>query len=87
MTATTVASQTRMGSLIEALVNVAIGFGINYAANLIVLRWFGFDITPTDALGISVVFTAISIARSYFIRRYFNKRIVAFARRLGERIE
>lgn len=79
--------QSRLGSFVEAVVNVAIGFGINFTANLVVLPWFGFDITATDALGIGVVFTAISIARSYFIRRYFNKRIVAFARRMGERIE
>lgn len=83
----TMPGQTKLGSLIEAIVNVAIGLGINFTANLIVLPWFGFALTPTDAFGIGLVFTAISIARSYFIRRYFNKRIVAFARRVGERIE
>lgn len=84
---TTMPGQSRIGSLIEAIVNVLIGFGINFTANLIVLPWFGFALTPTDAFGIGLVFTAISIARSYFIRRYFNNRIVAFARRMGERIE
>lgn len=65
-------AQTRLASFVEAWANIAVGFGINFTANLIVLPWFGFDVTPTDALGIGVVFTAISLARSYVIRRWFN---------------
>ena len=65
-------AQTRLGSFVEAWANIAVGFGINFTANLIVLPWFGFDVTPTDALGIGAVFTAISLARSYVIRRWFN---------------
>lgn len=76
-------SQSRLSSFIEAWVNVAIGFGINLVANLIVLPWFGFDVTVSDALGIGVVFTIISVARSYCIRRWFNARIVAFAQRVA----
>lgn len=64
--------QSKMQSLIEAWVNVIIGFGINLIANLIVLPAFGYAVTVGDALGIGLVFTAISIARSYFIRRWFN---------------
>lgn len=64
--------QTRLGSLIEAWANIAIGFSINFVANLIVLPWFGFDVTPLDAFGIGLIFTAISLARSYFLRRIFN---------------
>lgn len=75
--------QSRLSSFIEAWVNVAIGFGINLTANLIVLPWFGFAVTVTDALGIGVVFTVISVARSYCIRRWFNGRIVAFAQRMA----
>lgn len=80
-------SQSRIGSFIEAWVNVLIGFGINFVANLLVLPHFGFAVTPTDAFGIGLVFTAISVARSYFVRRYFNARIVAFAQRMGERLD
>lgn len=65
-------AQTRIGSLAEAAANIAVGFGINFAANLIVLPWFGFDVAAGDAFGIGLVFTAISLARSYVIRRWFN---------------
>jgi uncharacterized membrane protein (DUF485 family) len=66
-------SQSRTMSAIEATANVAIGYGINFAANLIVLPAFGFAVTAADAAGIGVVFTAISLARSYVLRRAFNR--------------
>lgn len=66
--------QTKTGSLIESCVNVAIGYGINLAANLIVLPMFGYHVSVKDAAGIGVVFTVISVARSYLIRRVFNRR-------------
>lgn len=65
-------SQTKTGSLAEALANIAVGFGINWTANMLVLPMFGFDVTAADAFGIGLVFTAISLARSYALRRWFN---------------
>lgn len=79
-------NQTRLGSLIEAIVNVAIGFGINFVANLYVLPLFGFNVTMADAFGIGLVFTAISIARSYVIRRWFNAHLHRMAQRVARRI-
>ena len=79
-------NQTKLGSLIEAFVNIAIGFGINFAANLIVLPRFGFNVHPSEAFGIGLVFTVISIARSYIIRRWFNARLHAAAIKAAERI-
>lgn len=64
--------QTRLGSFTESVANIAVGFGINYVANLVVLPWFGFHVTAADAFGIGVIFTAISLARSYVLRRWFN---------------
>lgn len=64
--------QSRLQSLIEAWINVAIGFSINLVANLVVLPLFGYQVTVGDAFGIGLVFTAISIVRSYLIRRMFN---------------
>lgn len=64
--------QTRMGSFVEAWANILVGFTINFIANLAVLPLFGFNVTPTDAFGVGLVFTAISLARSYIIRRFFN---------------
>jgi hypothetical protein len=61
-----------MGSFIEAWVNVLIGFAINFAANMVVLPWFGFEVRASTAFNIGLVFTVISVARSYVIRRWFN---------------
>jgi hypothetical protein len=80
-------TQTRLGSLIEALANVAIGFGINWLANMTILPLFGFHVTGAQALGIGVFFTVISVARTYALRRWFNARLQAAAARLADRIE
>lgn len=64
--------QSKLGSFVEACANIAVGFMINFTANMIVLPWFGFDITASKAFGIGIVFTVISLVRSYVIRRWFN---------------
>lgn len=79
--------QSKLESLVEAWVNVAIGWSINFGANLIVLPAFGYPVTLGDALGIGVVFTVISVARSYAVRRWFNARISRFAQQMAERID
>lgn len=58
--------------MIEAWVNVIVGFGISLLANLLVLPLFGYQVTVGDAFGIGLIFTIISIIRSYCIRRWFN---------------
>jgi hypothetical protein len=64
--------QTRLGSFVEAWVNILIGFGIAMAANAIVLPAFGFNISPAQNFWITCIFTAISLVRSYVLRRFFN---------------
>ncbi len=65
--------QSRFGSFAESLTNIGIGITIGFLANIIVLPAFGYDVTLSDATAISVVFTAISLARSYAIRRVYNR--------------
>ena len=76
-------TQTRLGSFIEAWINVLIGYIINFSANLVILPAFGFHITLTQNLAKGAIFTVISVARSYLIRRYFNARLHALAERLA----
>lgn len=66
-------AQTKAQSWFEAWANIAIGFGINLIANLMVLPIFGFYPTVSDAFGMGVIFTVISLIRSYLLRRLFNK--------------
>lgn len=65
-------AQTRVGSLAEAGANIAVGFTINWTANMLVLPLFGFHVTGGQAFGIGIIFTGISLARSYVLRRWFN---------------
>jgi len=76
--------QSRLGSLIEALANVVIGFAINWSANMLILPLFGFHVSGSQAFGIGVLFTVISIARSYALRRWFNARLHQAAQRIAQ---
>ena len=76
-------NQTRLGSFIEAWINVAIGFAINFCANLLILPLIGFHISIGQNLFIGVLYTIISVARSYVIRRWFNARLHRAAQRLA----
>ena len=77
-------TQTRLGSLIEACINVLIGYWINFAANLLILPLFGWHVTVSQNLALGAIYTAISIARSYAVRRWFNARIARAAARIVE---
>lgn len=65
-------TQTRTGSFVEAWTNVLVGFVVSVLANLVVLPAFGYAVTSGDAVWIGVVFTGISLVRSYALRRFFN---------------
>lgn len=80
-------SQTRIGSLIEAFANVCIGFGINFCANLLILPLFGFHISLTNNFLMGLLYTVISVARSYCVRRWFNARLHAMAQAVAAKLE
>lgn len=68
-------NQTRLGSLIEALFNVGIGLLVSVIANALVFPRFGFHPSVGQNVCISLIYTAISIARQYVLRRWFNARL------------
>ena len=66
-------NQTKLVSLIEAMMNVFTGFFISWAVwVLIVAPLYGFDAGYAKALGITTIFTVSSLIRAYIIRRWFN---------------
>lgn len=79
-------TQTRLGSLIEVLFNIAIGFAINWVANIYILPLYGFHITGGQAFSMGLIFTVISVVRSYVIRRWFNARLHAAANAIAGRV-
>lgn len=72
-------NQTRLSSLIEAVMNVAIGFVVSVILTAVVLPAYGHAVTFSQNLQITA-----SIARSYCIRRWFNARIKRAAARLAQ---
>ena len=77
--------QTRLSSLIEAVINVAIGFVVSLLLTAFLLPAYGHHVTWSQNLQITGIFTIASIARSYFVRRWFNARIHAAALRIANR--
>lgn len=65
-------SQTRLGSFIESLINVLLGFGVGVASQYFIFPIFDIHIPFWTNVEIAVWFTFISIARSYIVRRTFN---------------
>lgn len=80
-------NQTRLGSFIEAIINVIIGFAINYTANMLIFPLFGFNITPGANFAMGLIYTVISVARSYCVRRWFNARLQSLAAVVATSIE
>jgi hypothetical protein len=66
--------QSKWHSAIESLTNVAIGYGVALASQLLIFPFYDIDISLQDNIAIGVWFTLISLVRSYVIRRYFTKR-------------
>lgn len=64
--------QSRLQSLIEAVANIVIGMGVAFAAQLIVFPALGIEVRIDQNVVITVAFTAVSLARSYALRRMFN---------------
>lgn len=79
-------NQTRLGSLVEALMNTAIGLAVSVCANALVFPMFGFHPSAGQNVLISLIYTGISIARQYTLRRWFNARLHAAAQRLAQTV-
>ena len=80
-------NQTRLGSLIEAIINVIIGFAINFTANMLIFPLFGFHITPGANFALGMIYTVISVARSYCVRRWFNAKLHRMAQSMAATLE
>lgn len=64
--------QSRRMSLVEAIANVVVGYGIAVATQAMVFPMFGLQASIEDNLLIGVIFTIVSIVRGYTLRRLFE---------------
>ena len=66
--------QSKKQSLVETITSVFVGWVIGVILNMLVLPLFDYDVSLTDGVLISIIFTAVSVIRSYIIRRWFNSK-------------
>lgn len=66
-------AQSKFRSWKEAWVNIAVGYSVNFVANIVVFPLFGYNVSIHDNIMIGVIYTFISLARQYVIRRWFSK--------------
>ena len=64
-------------SLAESLANVIVGLGVAVVTQLLVFPLFGLHTTLAENLTIGAIFTVVSIARSFALRRLFEAIRVA----------
>jgi predicted membrane protein len=65
--------QNKKRSLLESLFNIGIGYIISISTQLVLFPLIGIETSFKQNLLIGVFFTLISIIRSYFVRRLFNR--------------
>jgi len=64
-------TQSRAMSLVEAVANVVVGYGVAVVTQILVFPIFGLHTTLVQNLKMGFVFTVVSIGRSYVLRRLF----------------
>ena len=64
--------QSRLGSFIESLANVVLRYGVAVGAQILIFPLFGVVIPLSSNLAIGIIFTLVSLVRSYLLRRLFN---------------
>jgi len=64
--------QSRLMSLAESATNVAVGYGIAVLTQVLVFPLFGMTPSLTENLTIGAIFTVVSLARSFCLRRAFE---------------
>lgn len=69
-------NQTKLESVLERTVDLMTGVGIAWCTmQYIVVPLWNLDLSPTDNLSVTLLFTAISFVRGYIWRRFFNAGI------------
>lgn len=64
--------QSRIQSLAESCLNIAVGYSVAVGSQYIIFPIFSIEVAHTDHLLIGAFFTVVSLIRSYCLRRFFN---------------
>ena len=66
--------QTKTESMIEAIVNVLVGYGVAVTSQVFLFPLFDIHVQLHTNMLIGLIFTVISLLRSYVLRRWFTCR-------------
>ena len=64
--------QSKKNSILEVFLSTAIGFIVSLILTQYVLPLYNFNVTYTQNIQITIIYTVVSILRGYFVRRLFN---------------
>ena len=64
--------QSRTMSMVEAVTNVAVGYVLAIATQIVVFPWFGIETGLAEHLTIGLAFVGVSLVRGYLLRRLFE---------------
>ncbi len=64
--------QSRTMALIEAITNVVVGYALAVATQILVFPVFGWQPNLQANLSIALLFSLVSLVRSYLMRRMFG---------------
>lgn len=64
--------QTKKHSLIEAVVNVSIGYIVAILSQMAIYPLFNIRTSTKENMLLALFFTLVSLVRSYCLRRFFN---------------
>ena len=65
--------QTRLMSLVESVANVIVGYGVAVGTQILIFPVFGLHATLAQNLKMGIIFSFVSIARSFALRRLFER--------------
>ena len=66
--------QSRTMSFIEAVTNVGVGFALAVLTQVLVFPVFEIAVSFDQHVSMAVIFTLVSLARGYELRRLFERR-------------
>lgn len=64
--------QTRLMSFVESVANVIVGYGVAVVTQILIFPFFGLHTTLVQNLQMGLIFTGVSIVRSFILRRLFE---------------
>ena len=64
--------QSRLMSLIESVANVIVGYSVAVVTQILIFPLFGLHTTLGQNLAMGGIFTIVSLARSFALRRLFE---------------